>query len=126
MTTLPDGESMGSQTPQSGTARAAKALPVLWNGQAFTLIKRIMRVYPAKCSCITGLRLKAMLYVFSGCRQFIRTVPSLVYSTADVEDVDTSAEDHIYDETRYVAMERKILPRAPHQPGKQVFDPLRE
>lgn len=69
---------------------------------------------------------KAMLYVFSGCRQFIRTVPSLVYSTADVEDVDTSAEDHIYDETRYVAMERKILPRAPHQPGKQVFDPLRE
>ena len=46
-----------------------------------------------------------MLYVFSTCRHFIRTLPSLVYSQMDVEDVDTTGEDHIYDECRYVCME---------------------
>ncbi len=48
------------------------------------------------------------LYVFSTCRQFIRTFPCLVYDSTDVEDVDTSGEDHIYDELRYVCMERPI------------------
>ena len=69
---------------------------------------------------------KAMLYVFQGCRQFIRTMPALVYSAHDVEDVDTSGEDHIYDETRYVAMERKITPRAPAAVKKQEYNPLEE
>ncbi len=45
------------------------------------------------------------LYVFSTCRHFIRTIPALVYSQMDVEDVDTAMEDHIYDECRYVCME---------------------
>lgn len=48
------------------------------------------------------------LYVFSTCRNFIRTFPCLVYDTTDVEDVDTSGENHIYDELRYVCMERPI------------------
>ncbi len=67
---------------------------------------------------------RAMLYVFSTCRQFIRTLPALVYSQTDVEDVDTDGEDHIYDETRYVAMERKIRPRVQRQPPRKAFDPL--
>ena len=46
-----------------------------------------------------------MLYVFSTCKHFIRTLPALVYSQVDVEDVDTEGEDHIYDECRYVCME---------------------
>lgn len=50
------------------------------------------------------------LYVFSTCRQFIRTFPCLVYDNCDVEDVDTSGEDHIYDELRYVCMERPVPP----------------
>jgi len=69
---------------------------------------------------------KAMLYVFSGCRQFIRTVPALVYSQTDVEDVDTDCEDHIYDEMRYVAMERKIKPRAAVKSKEKQFDPLED
>lgn len=67
---------------------------------------------------------KAMLYVFSSCRQFIRTMPALVYSQTDVEDVDTDCEDHIYDETRYVAMERKIKPRIITAAKEKQFDPL--
>ena len=51
------------------------------------------------------------LYVFSTCRQFIRTFPCLVYDSTDVEDVDTTGEDHIYDELRYVCMERPIKAR---------------
>lgn len=48
---------------------------------------------------------RARMYIFSGCVHFIRTVPALTYDTANVEDVNTSAEDHIYDEARYVCME---------------------
>lgn len=46
------------------------------------------------------------LYVFDCCRQFIRTVPALAYDAARVEDVDTDAEDHVYDETRYFLMSK--------------------
>ncbi len=54
---------------------------------------------------------RPMLYVFSTCRHFIRTLPALVYSQTDVEDVDTQGEDHIYDELRYVCMADPMPPR---------------
>lgn len=41
------------------------------------------------------------LFVFDSCRQFIRTVPVLPRSEKDMDDVDSDAEDHIADETRY-------------------------
>lgn len=44
-------------------------------------------------------------------RDFVRTIPMLVYSTKKVEDIDTDMEDHIYDEWRYVLMDRPISPR---------------
>lgn len=43
-------------------------------------------------------------YCFSNCREFIRTIPELIYDETKVEDVDTKGEDHIYDELRYVLM----------------------
>ena len=54
---------------------------------------------------------ECMFQVFNTCKHFIRTVPALCYSETDVEDVDTSAEDHIYDECRYVFMARPIAAR---------------
>ena len=45
-----------------------------------------------------------MLYVFETCRAFIRTIPQLVYSETSPEDLDTSQEDHVADETRYLCM----------------------
>ncbi len=51
-----------------------------------------------------------MLQVFNTCRHFIRTLPNLVYSESNVEDIDTDQEDHIYDECRYVLMENPISP----------------
>ena len=65
-----------------------------------------------------------MLYVFSTCRNFIRTVPALVYDQKDVEDIDTDGEDHIYDELRYVAMSNPIAPRMRAQAAARPYSPL--
>lgn len=65
-----------------------------------------------------------MIYIFSTCKHFIRTVPALTYSETDVEDVDTKGEDHIYDECRYVLMENLITPNVQPQVKLPEFDPL--
>lgn len=65
-----------------------------------------------------------MLYVFATCKNFIRTVPNLVYDEKDVEDVDTDGEDHIYDELRYVCMKNPIAPRIRKAPTAVEYDPL--
>ena len=65
-----------------------------------------------------------MLYVFSTCRHFIRTVPNLVYDEKNVEDVDTAGEDHIYDELRYVCMKNPIAPPQKAPPKVRPWDPL--
>jgi len=70
---------------------------------------------------------RPMLYVFENCRDFIRTIPSLVYDSRRPEDIDTSGEDHIYDETRYFLMSRPIAPRARMERKRaKGFDPLGE
>ena len=70
---------------------------------------------------------KPGLQVFSTCRDFIRTLPALPYSAVTPEDVDTSAEDHIYDETRYFCMCRPLAPeRAAGREGAGGWDPFRE
>lgn len=48
-----------------------------------------------------GDRENAGLYAFDTCTQFARTIPTLPRSERDPDDVDTQAEDHIADETRY-------------------------
>ena len=69
-----------------------------------------------------------MFYVFDTCGQFIRCIPNLIYDERKVEDVDTSMEDHNYDEWRYVMMENPINPRInkadPANFVKQQYDPL--
>ena len=50
-----------------------------------------------------------MMYVFDTCREFIRTIPNLVYDENKVEDIDTTGEDHDYDAMRYFFM-RNPLP----------------
>lgn len=52
-----------------------------------------------------------MFYCFRSCKQFVRTIPILIYDEKHVEDIDTDLEDHIYDATRYVFMEHPLNPR---------------
>ena len=50
------------------------------------------------------------LFVFDGCRQFIRTIPTLKRDDNKTDDVDTNSEDHIADETRYrISHKRAIM-----------------
>ena len=70
---------------------------------------------------------RPMLQVFRTCVNFIRQIPALVYSEVDVEDIDTTQEDHIYDESRYAICTHMIS--APVKPVEeqrytQPDDPL--
>lgn len=65
-----------------------------------------------------------MFYCFDTCRHFIRTLPVLVYDEKRVEDIDTTQEDHIYDECRYVFMENPIAPRRNVLAAPMRDDPL--
>ena len=67
-----------------------------------------------------------MMYIFSNCKDFIRTVPALVFSKNHAEDLDTDGEDHIADEVRYMCMERPITPCVAYLPEIKAFDPLSE
>jgi hypothetical protein len=65
-----------------------------------------------------------MFQVFSTCKHFIRTIPTLVYDESKVEDINTDQEDHIYDMCRYVMMEHPLSPRMNEDTRKLGNDPL--
>ena len=67
---------------------------------------------------------QAMMYVFSNCKAFIRTIPALQYDDHKVEDLDTDGEDHVADEVRYFCMSRPIKPRAAAAPDKYNETPM--
>lgn len=79
---------------------------------------------PGKMQCHYRLAFddngRPMFQVFNTCKHFIRTIPTLIYSETQVEDVDTHMEDHAYDEWRYVCMSRPISPR----PNHKVYKPI--
>ena len=118
--------------------------PAIWQENGGVSIAETMekyRVYfnkgdhkriPGKMQCHYRLafdeRQVPMFYVFNTCKHFIRTIPALIYSETQVEDIDTKMEDHIYDEWRYVCMERPIAPKEKHTAkvidASNVEDPL--
>lgn len=68
---------------------------------------------------LVGVDGRPMLYFLDACEDTIRTLPTLQHDDHDPEDVDTEAEDHAYDETRYAVMSRPWIPHraAPAGPG---------
>lgn len=65
-----------------------------------------------------------MMYVFRNCEAFIRTVPMLEYDEHRVEDIDTTGEDHVADEWRYMCMARPIKPLQAKAEELYMIDPL--
>lgn len=55
---------------------------------------------------------KGLFTVTSNCKHFLRTFPVLTLDPHNPEDVDTTVEDHIYDETRY-ALNSRLIHRKP-------------
>lgn len=50
------------------------------------------------------------LFIFSTCRHAIRTLPTLPRDQKNMDDIDTAAEDHVYDEVRYTCMSMGVAP----------------
>ena len=66
----------------------------------------------------------ARLYVFSNCKDTIRTIPALCYDDRRVEDVDTDGEDHIYDDWRYVLMVDGVRSPITQPIARKRYNPL--
>jgi hypothetical protein len=66
---------------------------------------------------LVGVEGNPMLYFLDCCEDTIRTIPTLQHDDTDPEDVDTEAEDHAYDETRYAVMSRPWIPAPPSVRG---------
>lgn len=66
------------------------------------------------------------MYIFENCKDFIRTIPLMMYDKTKVEDLDTGLEDHIADEVRYMCMSRPIKPIMPVETPKILSDPLNQ
>lgn len=62
--------------------------------------------------------------VFDTCTEFIRTIPTLPYSLTKVEDIDSDAEDHIYDEARYFFMDNPLPNVTVPKPTSKGYDPF--
>ena len=67
---------------------------------------------------------KPMMYIFSNCKAFIRTIPTLQYDKTRVEDLDTEGEDHVADEVRYFCMARPIKPEVQREPDNYKLSPM--
>jgi hypothetical protein len=67
---------------------------------------------------------RSRMYVFSNCKAFIRTIPLMMYSSTHPEDLDTSLEDHVADEVRYMCMSRPVKPIAKVETKTIFSDPL--
>ena len=65
-----------------------------------------------------------MMYIFDSCRAFIRTIPTLIYSETRPEDLDTTQEDHVADESRYFCMLNPLPPRVTELRPAREYDPL--
>lgn len=50
-----------------------------------------------------------MIYFFRTCEHTVRTLPALQHDQTRPEDIDTDAEDHAADETRYACMSRPYV-----------------
>lgn len=59
-----------------------------------------------------------MLFFFSTCIHSIRTIPALQHDEDRPEDLDTTAEDHAADETRYACMSRPWVREEPKKPAE--------
>lgn len=114
--------------------------PSIWDKSRGTSVEETARKYgvyftpgdnariPGWMQCHYRLRFDEngypMMYVFKTCKDFIRTIPMLMYSEKKIEDIDTEQEDHIADEWRYFCMSKPMKPIIPQEIKDTSFDPL--
>lgn len=114
--------------------------PSIWDGSrgisiAETAMKYGLYFQPGNNDRIPGLmqcryRLqfdsngRSRFYCFDTCKEFIRTIPLQIHHQTKVEDIDTTLEDHICDEWRYLCMQHVIEPMREVKETTILSDPL--
>lgn len=106
--TIENGASIGNDMEQPVRIGNLMHKGVCWTradkrpGSRKTGWEAIRKMMRAAHRSETGAREKPGLFIVGDeCPQFLRTVLSLPRSQRDLDDVDTTAEDHCGDETRY-------------------------
>lgn len=99
----------GGQSPSTATTFASKGL-FLTSGDPsrdnkFKQFRGRMQIHRDEQGRVVE---RPMLVVYPTCKDFIRTVPSLSLDEKNKADVDTSGEDHIYDEACHAVMRRPL------------------
>lgn len=61
-----------------------------------------------------------MMMIFDTCEHFIRTIPLMQIDIKKPEDIDTTLEDHIYDEAAHICMARPLSRTVPRKPLNEV------
>ena len=114
--------------------------PAIWNRQTGESIAEIAETYGVYFEKGDNERLAGIaqiherlkwredgrprMYVFNTCRDFIRTLPALVYDERKVEDVNTDGEDHIFDECKYFCMSMPIAATPVKHPDTWYQNPM--
>ena len=101
----------GGQGPSTADVFASKGIHLL-PGDPSRELK--IRAFRERLSLRPGER--PMMQVTSNCKHFIRTIPALSMDEDRPEDIDTTQEDHVYDEACHIAMdlsEHNLLFKSP-------------
>lgn len=70
---------------------------------------------------LVGENGQPMIYFLECCDDSIRTIPTLQHDDKNPEDLDTEAEDHAADETRYACTSRPWVPKGKPVPAGMVY-----
>lgn len=62
------------------------------------------------------------LFVYRSCDQFLRTIPNLIEDKRNIEDIDTTGEDHVYDEACLICMARPLGLKEDPNAGRNMID----
>ncbi|MAF43753.1 MAG: terminase [Parcubacteria group bacterium] len=106
-----DGSIYGTDDPEEDSiGKKMSKAGVEWikaNKAPGTRITGLQLVRDSLDSAIDGVEAGPGLYFFDNCTDSIATLPVLPRCEKNPDDVDTDAEDHIYDEVRYKLLAEK-------------------
>lgn len=104
-----DGQIYGVNDKESGSiADRMSAKDVTWYAADKRPGSRINGLQLVRDMMEASVRREgAGLYVMNNCEAFIETVPTLPRDEKKPDDVDTTAEDHVFDEVRYMVLDQK-------------------